>query len=155
GQLQAAIFFGKQAVNVVQRMRESIAPLAVNERKSFVAHRERVYRDLADWLITSGRLHETEEVLDLLKLEELSQYTNELEPTEGRRTIRAAMVRQEVSAARELEQLIHDATGESSLARSASGQLTRHSQFAAGLQRIVQSLNRETGGGPALGEMES
>jgi CHAT domain-containing protein/tetratricopeptide (TPR) repeat protein len=140
GHLDAAVFFGKQAVNVIQRMREDIAPLAVSERRAFLVRRELVYRDLADWLITSGRLHETEEILNLLKLEEVSAYTDAGE-LEGRRAMRAAMVGREAQSALDLEQLIH-ATATGPVTAHAPGRSARRAEFSAGLQRIVQALSQ-------------
>jgi CHAT domain-containing protein/Tfp pilus assembly protein PilF len=70
GQPAAAIFFGKQAVNIYQQMRANIRGLEKEAQHSFLTSREKTYRDLADILISQGRLLEAQQVLDLLKNEE-------------------------------------------------------------------------------------
>jgi tetratricopeptide (TPR) repeat protein len=69
-----AIFFGKQAVNLLQRVRGNIQGLDKELQKSFFLSINDCYHDLADLLITQGRLPEAEQVLDLLKEQEYSGY---------------------------------------------------------------------------------
>jgi len=71
-----AIFFGKEAVNVYQQVRRNIQGLDRNVQKYFVLSKEDTYRELAELLISQGRLAEAEEVLDLLKVEEYLNYTH-------------------------------------------------------------------------------
>jgi len=70
----AAIFFGKEAVNSYQQVRKNLTGLPQNLQRSFVASKEGTYRQLADLLITEGRLSEAEQVLDLLKEEEYLKF---------------------------------------------------------------------------------
>jgi CHAT domain-containing protein len=70
GQLPAAAFYGKFAVNALQAMRADLAPLGRQVPTSFLLRRESAYRDLADALITLGRLTEAEQVIAMLKREE-------------------------------------------------------------------------------------
>jgi len=70
GELAAAVFFAKRAVNLVQEMRSEVAHLERPVDRSFLARREGVYRELLDWLIGLGRLSEAEEVMTMLKEEE-------------------------------------------------------------------------------------
>src|SRR5262249_20838849 len=70
GDLPAAVFFGKRAVNLVQQMREEVAGLERPLQQSFLARREKAYLDLLGWLISLGRLGEAEEVMTMLKEEE-------------------------------------------------------------------------------------
>jgi tetratricopeptide (TPR) repeat protein/serine/threonine protein kinase len=65
-----AIFYGKQAVNVFQEIRGSLQSLARELQEGFLTTRAPVYRELAEVLITEGRLLEAQQVLDLLKAEE-------------------------------------------------------------------------------------
>ncbi len=74
GNSGSAIFFGKEAINSYQLVRRNISGLPGNLQKSFVASKESAYRELADLLITQGRLEEAEEVLNLLKREEYIQF---------------------------------------------------------------------------------
>jgi len=67
----AAIFYGKQAVNTIQKLRAHVAQLddkALNE--SFMVDKKDVYQGLADLLLRQGRLFEAQKVLELLKQEE-------------------------------------------------------------------------------------
>ena len=67
GQPQTAIFFGKEAINRIQRVRSNIRGLGQEDQASFVKSKEGIYRKLAALLIEQGRLYEAEAVLDLLQ----------------------------------------------------------------------------------------
>jgi len=69
-----AIFYGKQAVNLLQQLRGNIQGLDKQLQKDFLASKDGYYRELADLLIKQGRLPEAQEVLDLLKEQEYSDY---------------------------------------------------------------------------------
>jgi CHAT domain-containing protein/Tfp pilus assembly protein PilF len=69
-----AIFFGKQAVNFLQGMRGNMQGLDAGLQKSFLVSKENYYRDLAKLLIDQGRLPEAQQVLDLLKQQEYTDY---------------------------------------------------------------------------------
>src|SRR5260370_42334622 len=71
GETDAAIFFGKQAVNAIQRHRARLTGLAPELQRSFVSTVEIAYRDLSDRLVGAGRLGEAQQVLAMLKEEEL------------------------------------------------------------------------------------
>ena len=75
GRLSTAAFYGKYAVNAVQSMRADLAPLGKRMPESFLLRRESAYRELADTLITLGRLTEAEQVIAMLKEEEFFGYT--------------------------------------------------------------------------------
>jgi CHAT domain-containing protein len=64
---EAAIFFGKQAVNTIQRMRRNVASLEKESRKRFLRTKEYAYKDLSELLIDQGRLAEAAQVLAMLK----------------------------------------------------------------------------------------
>ncbi len=70
-----AIFYGKQGVNLLQQIRGNIQGLDKELQSSFLASHIDYYRDLADLLIAQNRLPEAEQVLDLLKQQEYSDYT--------------------------------------------------------------------------------
>ena len=69
-----AIFYGKQAVNYLQQVRGNIQKLASELQKSFLSSKSDSYHDLANLLIDQGRLPEAQQVLDLLKQQEYSDY---------------------------------------------------------------------------------
>jgi CHAT domain-containing protein/Tfp pilus assembly protein PilF len=69
-----AIFYGKQAVNLLQQVRSSMREMDQGLQSTFVASNSVIYRDLADLLVDQGRLPEAQEVLALLKNQEYSDY---------------------------------------------------------------------------------
>ncbi len=70
-----AIFFGKQAIDRFQQIRRNIEGLDKETQQSFLHSNARPYRELAAMLISAGRLPEAQQVLDLLKQEEYSEFT--------------------------------------------------------------------------------
>ncbi|CAN5220512.1 hypothetical protein BH18ACI2_BH18ACI2_03570 [soil metagenome] len=69
-----AIFYGKQAVNTIQRIRANIKGFDRETQKGFLKSKEDIYRSLADLLISQGRLPEAQQVLGLLKEEEYFEF---------------------------------------------------------------------------------
>lgn len=70
GHPETAILYGKRAVRVLQLVRREISGLDKDLQRSFALSREDTYRDLADLMISEGRLYEAQSVLDLLKDQE-------------------------------------------------------------------------------------
>ena len=70
----AAAYFGKQAVDTIQGMRKSTAGLERELQSGFLHDKSAVYRGLADLLIGQGRLGEAQQVLAMLKEEELFDF---------------------------------------------------------------------------------
>ena len=68
---EVAIFFGLDAVNSYQQIRKNINGLDKNLQAGFAQSRSSTYRILAELLVETGRLGEAEQVLDLLKEQEL------------------------------------------------------------------------------------
>jgi CHAT domain-containing protein/tetratricopeptide (TPR) repeat protein len=68
-----AIYYGKQSVNSIQKIRKEVVTLDKETQASFLHSRTETYRRLADILISEGRLPEAQAVLDLLKQEEYEQ----------------------------------------------------------------------------------
>jgi CHAT domain-containing protein len=66
-----AVFFGKQAVVQIERLRGDFTPGDRQLERSFLKDKTAVYRSVADWLMESGRIDEGLEVLRLLRGEEL------------------------------------------------------------------------------------
>ena len=69
-----AIFFGKNAINIYQGFRQNASSLTPEQQKAFLTRFESAYRSLARLLIEEGRLAEAEQVLTMLKQEELIEY---------------------------------------------------------------------------------
>ena len=108
GNPDAAIFFGKQAVNTIQGMRENITRMGKETIKAFTAKIEDVYKDVAGLLIQEDRLEEAQQVLDFLKEEKYFRFIGQrvressltLTPTETRAKKRLQDVSGPLSAAR-------------------------------------------------------
>jgi CHAT domain-containing protein len=75
GEEAVSIFWGKQAVNTVQSMRGRLRGLAPDVQRAFLDDKRVLYVALADQLIAAGRLAEAQEVLGMLKEEELYDFT--------------------------------------------------------------------------------
>jgi CHAT domain-containing protein len=72
-----AIFYGKQAVNLLQQVRSNMQGLDKALQSTFVSSNAVFYHDLADLLIDQGRLPEAEEIIDLMKQEQLNEFTRD------------------------------------------------------------------------------
>jgi CHAT domain-containing protein len=83
---ELAIFFGKQAVNTIQRMRAGLTGLDRELQRSFLQDKSKVYRGLADLLIDQGRLPEAQQVLAMLKEEEFFDFINRAGNEDNRTT---------------------------------------------------------------------
>ena len=79
-----AIFYGKEAVNTLQKLRGNVAgDEAQNQYTELVTP---VYRKLADLLITDGRLPEAQQVLAMLKEQELFDFAKPDQAADPRKT---------------------------------------------------------------------
>jgi len=65
--LAYGVFYGKQAVNIFERLRANITGLDKELQRTFLRRNEGTYRILADLLMKSGRLPEAQEILNLFK----------------------------------------------------------------------------------------
>ncbi len=73
-----AAFFGKQAINAIQYIRQNIQGMEKSTQSAFLKSNEDVYRYLADVLVAQGRLFEAQQVLGMLKEEEFKEFTRDL-----------------------------------------------------------------------------
>jgi|CXWL01.1.fsa_nt_gi CHAT domain-containing protein len=71
---QVAVFFGKQAINQYQQIRKLLRSTRPYDPRLYVNRLTDKYRVLADLLISLGRLAEADEVLQMLKEEEFSEF---------------------------------------------------------------------------------
>lgn len=76
-QLELAIAFYKQSVNLTETIRQNLRRLTLEEQKAYAESVAGTYRALADLLIQQGRLSEAQAVLELLKLSELREFTRD------------------------------------------------------------------------------
>ena len=72
---ELAIIFYKQSVNVTESIRQDIASFPSEQRELYTALVTNRYRELADLLLLQGRILEAQQVLELLKVEELREFT--------------------------------------------------------------------------------
>ncbi len=73
---ELAVVFYKQAVNIHETMRSQ------ESQKSLLENPETVYRNLADLLLQQERIFEAQQVLDLLKIQELDNYLGNVKGNE-------------------------------------------------------------------------
>ncbi len=73
-QPELAIVFYKQAVNRYEIIRKDIRQLPREAQEKYTSSVAITYRNLADLLLSQGRIREAQEILDLLKVQESSSY---------------------------------------------------------------------------------
>ncbi len=93
--LRIAALFGKQAVNKYQALRKNIKTLDQSAQQNYLSTVEKTYRRLAETLIASGRIIEAEQVLGLLKSEEIFDYLRRDESETGKLSQQATLNKSE------------------------------------------------------------
>lgn len=88
GQQDAAILFGKRAVNVIQGLRAGITSMDEALQKLFVQDRDKAFRTLASLLVEDGRLPEAQQVVKMIKEEERFNFVRR---DAGRGTVRESV----------------------------------------------------------------
>ncbi|MGF1458565.1 MAG: tetratricopeptide repeat protein [Leptolyngbyaceae cyanobacterium] len=76
GQSETAIIFLKAAVKLTEDLRGNIQGLALEDQVAYADSVSDRYRQLADLLLEQGNIPEAQQVLDLLKLEELREFND-------------------------------------------------------------------------------
>ncbi len=71
---ELAIVFYKQSVNVTESIRKDVRSLPKDQQQSYTQTVADAYRILADLLLKQDRVLEAQQVLDLLKVQELNDY---------------------------------------------------------------------------------
>ncbi|MEM9164053.1 MAG: CHAT domain-containing protein, partial [Cyanobacteria bacterium P01_F01_bin.4] len=82
-QPEVAIAFLKRSINITEDIRQALTSLSTEQQKSYADTISDTYRDLSDLLLSQGRVIEAQRVLELLKVEELREYTRSAEVIEG------------------------------------------------------------------------
>ncbi|NMF59542.1 CHAT domain-containing protein [Pseudanabaena yagii] len=104
---ELAILFYKQSINIREAIRKDISKLDKDIQKSYLATVEDTYRNLADLLLKQDRILEAQQVLDLLKVEELNEYLRT--PTRSSQTEQGTELRNQekqfIALALELDEL--------------------------------------------------
>lgn len=73
--LEMATFFGKQTVATGQNLRNSLKSSSVDTQKAFAKEMTPAYQGLADVLVAQNRIAEAQQVMSLLKSDELEDIT--------------------------------------------------------------------------------
>jgi CHAT domain-containing protein len=81
-----AIYYGKVAINTLQQLRGNLSGSGSDTQTSFVDAVAPIYRRLADLLVQAGRLGEAQQVLAMLKEQELFNYTERGADSDARAT---------------------------------------------------------------------
>ncbi len=76
-QPELAIVFYKEAVNITEGIRQDLNTLTIEEQKAYTETVADTYRRLADLLLSQGRILEAQQVLELLKVQELRNFTKD------------------------------------------------------------------------------
>ncbi|EKU99550.1 hypothetical protein Lepto7375DRAFT_1607 [Leptolyngbya sp. PCC 7375] len=76
-QPEIAIAFYKEAVTVSEVLRDELETLPLARQASYVQSVEATYRFLADLLLQQGRILEAQQVLELLKVQEIRNYIDD------------------------------------------------------------------------------
>ncbi|MGB6016789.1 MAG: CHAT domain-containing protein, partial [Nodosilinea sp.] len=166
---ELAIAFFKQSVNVREDIRGDIRGLTAEQQQSFTETVSHTYRRLADLLLQTDRVLEAQRVLDLLQVQELDDYLQDVQrtaQTESGVPLRpeelAALERftanqdQIVALGRELRQLETIATADRTAEQTARirelRQLQQDARFAfeqlitsPEVQALVERLRNTTG----------
>ena len=74
-QPEVAVIFYKSSINILETIRSGITGLDQTLQSSYIASVESPYRHLIDILLEQGRILEAQQVLELLKVEELREFT--------------------------------------------------------------------------------
>jgi tetratricopeptide (TPR) repeat protein len=79
---QLGIIFYKQSVNITESIRAELRSLPREQQQSYTATVTDSYRRLADLLLQQDRVLEAQQVLDLLKIQELDDYLRDVRGNE-------------------------------------------------------------------------
>jgi len=84
-----AIFYGKEAVNDLQKLRGNLSGSSAETQQSFVSSAEvsAIYRKLADLLIGDGRPAEAQQVLAMVKEQEFYEFTQRAAAADAPKTV--------------------------------------------------------------------
>ncbi|MGB3510200.1 MAG: tetratricopeptide repeat protein [Microcoleaceae cyanobacterium] len=81
-QPQLAIILYKRSVNVTEAIRQDLQILSLDKQQSYAEKVSDTYRRLADLLLQQNRVSEAQQILDLLKVQELENYLKNVEGNE-------------------------------------------------------------------------
>jgi len=171
GRTALAIFFGKRAIAQIERQRQYFSGEDERLDRGFLLDKVSMYRTAADWLMGSGRIDEGLEVLQLLKAQELYDFTSraaawdahgngaaldDLERTWDRHY--AAVLRADAAAGAEIERLrsLQDRSRITAQERERLDVLLKRAQQAEGARgRRIQEFIASNAGAGTIGATAS
>ncbi len=74
---EIAVVFYKEAINQIEGIRKELRTLSISEQEAYADTVAHIYRSLADLLLSQDRILEAQQVLELLKVQELRNFTRE------------------------------------------------------------------------------
>jgi CHAT domain-containing protein/tetratricopeptide (TPR) repeat protein len=77
GKVTTAIAFYKKSVQTTEAIRQDLTSLPIEQQKSYAETVAYTYRALADLLLSQGRILEAQQVLELLKIQEIRDFTKD------------------------------------------------------------------------------
>lgn len=83
-QPELAIVFYKQSVRVTESIRQDLRSLSRSEQETYTQTVADTYRALANLLLSQQRILEAQQVLELLKVQEIQDFTREVRSTSAR-----------------------------------------------------------------------
>lgn len=86
-----AIFYGKQAVNDLQKLRGNLASSSAEAQQAFISSTDvsTIYRTLASLLLSDGRTSEAQQVLTMVKEQEFYEFTQRADAIDEPKTVAA------------------------------------------------------------------
>ncbi|MFN5767571.1 MAG: CHAT domain-containing protein, partial [Pseudanabaena sp.] len=105
GKLTAAIAFYKESIQVTEAIRKDLITLDIEQQKSYTNTVSYTYRALADLLLSQGRVLEAQQVLELLKIQEIRDFTQNNRAGDTTETIKNNRETQVIDSANSLIKL--------------------------------------------------
>ncbi len=136
---QPAIFWGKQAVNTIQGLREKMVKLDRDVQQNFIKSKEDIYRSLADLLIAQGRLPEAEQVIRMLKDEEYFDYIRR-DNKNGPKGEKASLTPEEQAAEKRYREIADQLAGIGTERSTLLGKMTRSPEEEQRLAKLETDL---------------
>ncbi|MEO1428845.1 MAG: CHAT domain-containing protein [Cyanobacteria bacterium J06633_8] len=84
-QRELAIVFYKQSVQITEEIRKGLQTLPLEQQKSYTKTVSETYRNLADLLLKQNGIQEAQQVLDLLKVQEVEEYLHNTQQAKTQR----------------------------------------------------------------------
>jgi CHAT domain-containing protein len=145
---EEAIFLGIDAVNAYQQIRKNISGMEKDLQAGFAQSKSITYRVVAELLIETGQLGEAEQILDLLKEQELKDIVRGAAHDSASKVVPFKLTAAQQKAQSEMAQLGKMALAVELLSVEAAGlqaKAVRTPEEDARLKELNASMNKENG----------